>query len=97
MNITEPQRRQTESKRSGQMRGDTRAILRVASGIELLGIACAAAVWFSGGWTKHGPHGNLGWLGLIVALGCLPTGTFFLLLGTAKWMNDRNRVDESGS
>ena len=57
-------------------------------------IVCAAAVWLpAAAWTKHGPHGNLGWLGLIVALGCLPTGTFFLLLGSAKWMNDRSRTD----
>jgi hypothetical protein len=78
---------------TGTMRRDTRAILRIAVAIELLGFVCAAAVWKSGGMTAHGPHGNLGWVGLLVALGCLPTGTFFLLLGTAKWMNDRNRKD----
>lgn len=75
------------------MRADTRAILRVATGIEVVGLLCAAAVWVSGGMTKHGPHGNLGWFGLIVALGCLPTGTFFLALGLAKWAGDRNRPD----
>lgn len=73
------------------MRSDTRAILRVASAIELAGVVCAAAVWASGGMTKHGPHGNLGWFGLIVALGCIPTGTFFLMLGLAKWLGDRSR------
>lgn len=73
------------------MRPDTRAILRVAAAIDVAGLLCAAAVWASGGMTKHGPHGNLGWFGLIVALGCLPTGTFFLMLGLAKWVGDRNR------
>lgn len=81
------------STHTGTVRRDTRAILRVAASIELIGLACAAAVWTSGGLTSHGPHGSLGWLGLIVALGCLPTGTFFLLLGTAKWIGDRNRTD----
>ena len=79
----------------GPMRQDTRAILRVASWIEAMGIVCAGMVWASGGMTTHGPHGNLGWLGLVVALGCIPTGTFFLLLGVAKWVGDRNRKDES--
>lgn len=76
----------------GQMRPDTRAILRVASAIEFAGLVCAVAVWVSGGMTKHGPHGNLGWFGLIVALGCIPTGTFFLMLGVAKWVGDRGRA-----
>ncbi len=76
---------------AGRMRSDTRAILRFAGAIELLGLLCATAVWLTGGMTKHGPHGNLGWLGLIIALGCLPTGTFFLMLGVAKWLGDRSR------
>ena len=82
----------THSK-TGKMRRDTRAILRVAAAIELLGLLCAVGVWASGGLTVHGPHNNLGWLALMIALGCLPTGTFFLLLGTAKWLGDRNRTD----
>ena len=83
----------TSGPRSGKLRKDTRAILRVAVAIEALGLACAAAVWASGGLSKHGPHGSLGWLALIVSLGCLPTGTFFLLLGGGKWINDRARLD----
>ncbi len=79
--------------RVGDMRPDTRAILRVAGFIEVAGLLCAVAVWTSGGMTTHGPHGNIGWLGLIVALGCIPTGTFFLILGLAKWMGDRKRTD----
>ena len=87
------QRDRTNGPKTGKLRRDTRAILRVAAGIELLGLACAAAVWASGGLTAHGPHGNLGWLGLIVACGCLPSGTFFLLLGAGKWISDRSRTD----
>ena len=82
---------QQQSK--GRMRNDTRSILRVAGTIELIGAICAIAVWTTGGMTTHGPHGSLGWFGLIVALGCLPTGTFFLLLGLGKWSADRKRVD----
>ncbi len=84
---------QKQGSKAGKTRRDTRAILRVATSIELLGLVCAFAVWAGGGLTVHGPHTNIGWLWLIVALGCLPTGTFFLLLGTAKWFNDRNRTD----
>lgn len=73
------------------MRRDTRAILRMAGAVDFAGLLCAIAVWATGGLTVHGPHGNLGWFGLIVALGCLPTGTFFLLLGLAKWSADRKR------
>lgn len=80
-----------ENTLHGPMRNDTRAILRVAACIEFVGLLCGAAVWITGGMTKHGPHGNIGWFGLIVALGCLPTGTFFLLLGLAKWIGDRGR------
>jgi hypothetical protein len=84
---------ETTGRKTGKMRPDTRAILRVAAAIELLGLVCAGAVWAGGGLTVHGPHTDIGWLWMIVALGCLPTGTFFLLLGTAKWLGDGNRVD----
>jgi hypothetical protein len=77
----------------GRMRRDTRAILRVAGGIEGIGILMASLVWMSGGMGPHGPHSNLGWFGLMAALGCIPTGTFFLLLGVAKWIGDRGRKD----
>ena len=77
----------------GRMRQDTRSILRVAGIIEVVGVVCGLAVWASGGMTSHGPHGNVGWFALIVALGCVPTGSFFLLLGFAKWMGDRGRKD----
>ncbi len=75
------------------MRRDTRAILRVTGTIESIGVLCAIVVWLSGGMTVHGPKNNLGWLALVIALGCIPTGSFFLLLGIAKWINDRKRTD----
>jgi hypothetical protein len=75
------------------MREDTRKILRTASGIEAVGLLCALVVWFTGGLGVHGAHSNLGWFGLVVGAGCLPIGTFFLLLGLAKWIGDRNRTD----
>jgi hypothetical protein len=77
----------------GRMRRDTRAILRFSTTIEVVGILCAVAVWASGGMTTHGPHGTVGWFALLVALCCIPAGTFFLLLGIAKWMGDRSRTD----
>ena len=44
-----------------------------------------------GGVTKQGPHTNGGWLSLIVALGCLPTGVLTLFLGLAKLLGDLRR------
>ena len=79
--------------KKGSMRRDTRAILRVAGGVEATGVLCALGVGLTGGMTSHGPHNNLGWFALIVALGCIPTGTFFLMLGVAKWLGDRSRTD----
>lgn len=77
----------------GTMRRDTRAILRVSLMIEAIGVFCAVVIVLTGGMTVHGPKNNLGWLALVIALGCIPTGTFFLLLGLAKWHNDRTRED----
>ena len=81
------------SQRNGPMRRDTRTILRVSLMIEGIGILCAIVIMLTGGMTVHGPQNNLGWLALVIALGCIPTGTFFLLLALAKWHNDRTRED----
>ncbi len=75
------------------MRSDTRTILRFAGTIEAVGVLCSAGVWASGGMSVHGPHNNLGWFALIVALCCVPIGLFFLLLGGGKWFFDRSRTD----
>jgi len=44
-----------------------------------------------GGVTRQGPHTNSGWLALMVAMGCLPTGTLTLLLAVAKLIGDRKK------
>jgi hypothetical protein len=44
-----------------------------------------------GGIGHQGPHTNSGWLALMVAMGCLPTGTLTLALGIAKLIGERKR------
>ena len=72
------------------MRPDTRALLR--TGCLILGPGIAAAlsiVLFFGGIGHQGPHTNAGWLALVLAMGCLPTGTLTLLLACIKLLGDR--------
>lgn len=74
------------------MQPDTRKIL--TSGIAILGtgiLAAASIPLLFGGFTRHGPHTNGGWLALIVAMGCLPTGSLTMLLAIAKVLGDRRR------
>ena len=73
------------------MRKDTRAILRVATPIWVVGMACWLYVALNGGLTKHGPTTTGGWICLMVGLGCVPTGSLFLLLGIGKYFEDRKR------
>lgn len=74
------------------MRRDTRQLLRTGSAIFLTGaLAALLAATVFGGIGHQGPHTNLGWLGLMVAMGCLPTGTLTLALGLAKLLGDRKR------
>ena len=57
-----------------------------------MGILCAASVrFFFGGYTPHGPITNAGWLALVFALGCVPTGLLTLLLATLKLIGDARR------
>ena len=79
--------------RPGLMRRDTRAILRVALPIEIVGLICSAIVIVSGGVSQHGPTTTAGWLALMIGLGCVPTGTLFLLIGIGKYFEDRKRTD----
>jgi len=74
------------------MQPDTRKLVRTGLGIFLTG-AVSAVLMFTvfGGVTKQGPHTNLGWLALMLAMGCVPTGTLTLMLAVAKLIGDRRR------
>jgi hypothetical protein len=74
------------------MQPDTRTLLRTGFGIFLTGaVAAALMLTVFGGVTKQGPHTNMGWLMLMLAMGCLPTGALTLLLGLTKIIGDRRR------
>jgi hypothetical protein len=71
---------------------DTRKLLRTGLLIFGTGIVAAALIFTSfGGVTNHGPHTNMGWLSLMLAMGCLPTGFLTLLLAALKLFGDRSR------
>jgi hypothetical protein len=73
------------------MAPDTRKILKFGSILILAGvIAAALMLTVFGGVTRQGPHTNLGWMALIVTMGCLPLGCIALLLGVAKLFGNRN-------
>ena len=75
-----------------RMQPDTRQILRTGLGIFLTGaMAALLTLTVFGGIGKQGPHTNSGWLALMVAMGCLPTGTLTLALAVAKIIRDRRR------
>lgn len=74
------------------MRPDTRVLLRTGLAIFTTGVAGAVAIpLFFGGIGHQGPHTNAGWLSLVLALGCLPTGTLTLFLAALKIFADRRR------
>ncbi len=74
------------------MQPDTRQLLRTGLAIFATGIVAALlALTVFGGIGRQGPHTNSGWLALMVAMGCLPTGTLTLALGLAKLIGDRKR------
>ena len=74
------------------MKQDTRQLLRTGLAIFATGAASAIlALTVCGGIGHQGPHTNSGWLMLMIAMGCLPTGSLTLLLGFAKLSGDRNR------
>jgi hypothetical protein len=74
------------------MQPDTRQLLRTGLAIFFTG-ATAAALMLTvfGGVTKQGPHTNMGWLMLMLAMGCLPTGALTLLLAFTKLIGERKR------
>jgi len=74
------------------MQPDTKKILR--TGLTIFGTGALSVVLiftFFGGIGRQGPHTNSGWLALILAMGCLPTGTLTLLLALIKIIGDRRR------
>ncbi len=74
------------------MQRDTRQLLR--TGIAIFGtgaLAALLALTVCGGIGRQGPHTNSGWLALMVAMGCLPTGTLTLALAISKVIGDRKR------
>jgi hypothetical protein len=74
------------------MQRDTRQLLRTGIGIFGTGaIAALLALTVCGGIGRQGPHTNAGWLALMVAMGCLPTGTLTLALAIAKLIGDRRK------
>jgi hypothetical protein len=71
---------------------DTRKLLRTGLLIFGTGVVATALVFISfGGVTHQGPHTNMGWLALMLAMGCLPTGLLTLLLAALKLFGDRRR------
>ncbi|MBS1822867.1 MAG: hypothetical protein JST61_12980 [Acidobacteria bacterium] len=74
------------------MQPDTQKLLR--TGLTIFGtgvLAAAATMTIFGGIGRQGPHTNSGWLALVLALGCLPTGTLTLVLAFLKLFADRRR------
>jgi drug/metabolite transporter (DMT)-like permease len=53
------------------------------------GLAAFLTETVFGGIGEHGPHTNLGWLALLLAMMCLPFGSMLTLLGAAKWLRNR--------
>jgi hypothetical protein len=75
------------------MQRDTRAILRTGSALFAAGVVSALSIFllFGGITRRQGPHTNAGWLALMLAMGCLPTGSLTLLLGLSKLIGDRRK------
>ena len=82
------------SNPSEGMRSDTRKILTTGLSIFGCGLLSAALMYtVCGGIGRQGPHTNSGWLALMIAMGCLPTGLLTLLLAFAKLWGDKHRAD----
>ena len=75
------------------MREDTRTLLRTGIGLFATGAISALLIFvaFGGITRRQGPHTNAGWLALMLAMGCLPTGALTLALGISKLFADRKR------
>ncbi|SNS91162.1 hypothetical protein SAMN05421770_10344 [Granulicella rosea] len=75
------------------MQNDTRKLLTTGTAIFLTGLTAGLLMLFAFGGVerRQGPHTTAGWLALMVAMGCLPTGSLTLLLGFAKLAGDQKR------
>jgi len=74
------------------MQPDTRKLLTTGTAIFLTGaLAAVLMLTVFGGVTRQGPHTNGGWLSLMAAMGCMPTGALTLALGFAKLLGDLRR------
>ncbi len=74
------------------MQPDTRKLLY--SGLAIFGtgvLSAAAMLTVFGGVGPQGPHTNMGWLALVLAMGCLPTGSLTLVLALMKLFSDLRR------
>jgi hypothetical protein len=73
------------------MQPDTRKLLTTGSVLVLTGALFATLMFTNfGGITHQGPHTNMGWIALIITMGCLPLGFITLLLALAKLFGNRN-------
>lgn len=75
------------------MQSDTRTLLRTGTVLFATGVISAMLIFvaFGGITRRQGPHTNAGWLALMLAMGCLPTGALTLGLGIFKLFSDRRR------
>jgi hypothetical protein len=75
------------------MQPDTYKLIRTGVLIFGTGVLATALIFISfGGIARHlGPRSNLGWLSLMLAMGCLPTGLLTLLLAILKVISDCRR------
>ena len=75
-----------------RLHDDTRKLLTAGSIIFGAGVLCVVLMYaLFGGASHQGPRNNSGWLMLIFALGCLPTGLLTLALGVAKVIGEKSR------
>lgn len=74
------------------MQPDTLKLLRTGLLIFVTGALSAALMLTAfGGVSRQGPHTNSGWLALMLAMGCLPTGSLTLILALLKLFSDRRK------
>jgi hypothetical protein len=74
------------------LQSDTRNLLR--TGLIIFGTGLLSVLYvrtLGGGIGHQGPHTNSGWLALMLAMGCLPTGFLTLLLAIMKVVGDLRR------